>query len=257
MKIEQWIEDRNKVAISGNYEDYKNAVETNDCTKLIAALGKVRQNTPALMYGDYKELELQTQHFAYARMLDGKYVITTVNNGNNEVSLNLEAGGSSEFVGALSGERVAVNGGRIQVRVPANYGEIWIPAELYNESCAPIKTVAIEKTVEVKKEEAVEVKAVEANAPEQTANAQDAETVQKEEANAQETVSPAEEKAVKATEKVVVDWSKSYEDMTVEELQEAILEKMRKNGPVTDYMMGTVKDNTHKGSLVNWVRSFN
>lgn len=23
MKIEQWIEDRNKVAISGNYEDYK------------------------------------------------------------------------------------------------------------------------------------------------------------------------------------------------------------------------------------------
>jgi hypothetical protein len=50
--------------------------------------------------------------------------------------------------------------------------------------------------------------------------------------------------------------NKAYEDMTVEELQEAILEKMRKNGPVTDYMLGTVRDNTHKGSLINWVKSF-
>ena len=39
--------------------------------------------------------------------------------------------------------------------------------------------------------------------------------------------------------------------------QEAILEKKRKNGPVTDYMLGTVRENTHIGSLLNWVRSFN
>ena len=58
------------------------------------------------------------------------------------------------------------------------------------------------------------------------------------------------------TEKVTVDWNKSYEDMTIEELQEVILEKMRKNGPVTDYMLGTVRENTHKGSLINWARSF-
>ena len=58
------------------------------------------------------------------------------------------------------------------------------------------------------------------------------------------------------TEKVTVDWNKSYEDMTVEELQEVILEKMRKNGPVTDHMLGTVRENTHKGSLINWAKSF-
>ena len=39
-------------------------------------------------------------------------------------------------------------------------------------------------------------------------------------------------------------------------LKEAILEKMRKNGPVTDYMLGTVRENTHKGSLINWAKSF-
>ena len=173
--------------------------------------------------------------------------------------MNVEAGGSAEFVGALSGERVSVNGGRIQVRVPANYGEIWIPAEIYNESCAPIKTVAIEK-VEVKEEQksdvsvkAEEVASVQQEEAKETATAQNEEV--KEETSAQKEVVAVD--ADKKTEKVVVDWSKSYEDMTVEELQEAILEKMRKNGPVTDYMMGTVRDNTHKGSLVNWVRSFN
>lgn len=200
-----------------NYEDYKNSMETNPCTKLIAALGKIRQNTPTLMFGDYKELELQTAHFAYARVLDGKYVITTVNNGDNDVSMNLEAGCSAEYVGALTGERVAVNGGRIQVRVLANFGEIWIPSELCNESFAPIKTVKIEKAAEP---ESVKVK---------------------------------EEKK---PEKVDVDWNKSYEDMSVEELQETILEKMRRNGPVTDYMIGTVRENTHHCSLVTWVRSF-
>lgn len=59
-----------------------------------------------------------------------------------------------------------------------------------------------------------------------------------------------------APEEVVIDWSKSYEEMTVAELQEAILEKMRGNGPVTDYMLKTVRENTHHGSLVNWVKSF-
>lgn len=59
------------------------------------------------------------------------------------------------------------------------------------------------------------------------------------------------------TEKACLNLNKPYEEMSVEELQEAILEKMRKNGPVTDYMLSTVRENTHLGSLLNWVRSFN
>ena len=54
------------------------AAEKNACTKLIAALGKIRQNTPALCYGEYKELLLQTTHFAYARILDGKSLAATM-----------------------------------------------------------------------------------------------------------------------------------------------------------------------------------
>ena len=241
-----------------NYEDYKDAVKTNPCTKLIAALGKIRQNTPALMYGDYKELELQTTHFAYARVLDGKTVITAVNNADNDAFMNLQAGNSAEYIGALTGEKVSVNGGRIQVKVPANFGEIWIPAEMYSDSFAPIKTVEIKKAP--KPETKVEPVKVEEPKPEQKA-----ETVKAVEVPKQEEPKPVEQPKVepvkvqeeKKPEKVVVDWNKPYEDMTIEELQEAILEKMRRNGPVTEYMLGTVRENTHHGSLVTWVRSFN
>ena len=197
-----------------NYDDYKDAVHTNPCTQLIATIGKLRQNIKALCYGDYKQLELQNTYFAYARILDGDYVITTVNNGDNEVYMNIEAGTerasdhsgkTPNYVGVLTGRRVSVNDGRIQVSVPANSGEVWIPEALMSEGLAPLKT---------------------------------------------------EESTESFTDSVVIDWFKSYEDMTVAELQEAILEKMRSNGPVTDYMLKTVRENTHHDSLVNWVKSF-
>ena len=230
-KKERFSDDSLRPAL--NYEDYKDAVKNNACTKLISALGRIHQNTKALCYGDYKELVLQTTHFAYARILEGKSVITTVNNADNEVVMTVQAGNSAEYIGALTGQKVSVNGGCIQVNVPANFGEIWIPKEWYNESFAPIQTVEIKKAPKPLKPEPVE--------------------------NVRWRIQPEPKKAEKdetKQEKVEVDWSKSYEDMTVEELQEAILEKMRKNGPVTEYMLGTVKENTHHGSLVSWVKSF-
>ena len=62
---------------------------------------------------------------------------------------------------------------------------------------------------------------------------------------------PASEKS-----QITVDWSKSPEDMTVEELQAGILAKMANNGPVTDQMKKTVYDNIWHDSLVNWLKSF-
>ena len=245
-----------------NYGDYKDAIETNPCTKLIATLGKIRHNTPALFYGDYKELLLQTTHFAYARILDGKAVITTVNNADNDVVMNLQASGCTEYVGALTGERISVNGGLIQVKVSANSGEIWIPAEMISESFEPISMSKIEKTsTPAEKAEAPKKDAPVTVEPVATEPAK-VEPVKTESAKTinepQETATVKEEPTVEAKpEKVTVDWNKAYEDMTIEELQEAILEKMRKNGPVTDYMLGTVRENTHKGSLISWVKSFN
>ncbi len=222
------------------YEDYKDAVETNPFTKLIAALGKIHRNTPALCYGSYKELLLQTTHYAFARILDGKSVITTVNNADNAVVMDVEAGNSTEYIGALTGEKVAVNGGRIQVRVSPNSGEIWLPTEMADARFTPIRTAEIEK----------------APAPVRVAQ-----PPKKEEPKATEPAKAVElpeekPKAEAKPEQATVDRNKPYEAMSVEELQEAILEKMRQNGPVTEYMLRTVRENTHQGSLITWVKSF-
>jgi hypothetical protein len=49
---------------------------------------------------------------------------------------------------------------------------------------------------------------------------------------------------------------KPYEHMTVPELRQAILDKMAKNGPVTDRMRQDVMENRWRDSLLTWVRSF-
>ena len=158
-------------------------------------------------------------------------MIITVNNADNDVTMNLPCTNVNEYVGALSGEKAAVNGGRIQVKVPANGGEIWLPGELRVEITTPIKPIEIKKAPEPVKSESEPAKAETEKTPEKV----------------------AEEKTA---ERAVVIPNKPYEEMTVEELQEVILGKMRKNGPVTEYMLGTVRENTHHGSLVTWAKSF-
>ncbi|MDO4501016.1 MAG: alpha-amylase family glycosyl hydrolase [Erysipelotrichaceae bacterium] len=50
--------------------------------------------------------------------------------------------------------------------------------------------------------------------------------------------------------------NKNYEDMSIEELQDAILAKMAKNGPITEGMLKSVRENVYHNSLINWVKSF-
>ena len=47
-----------------------------------------------------------------------------------------------------------------------------------------------------------------------------------------------------------------YEQMTVAQLQAAILQKMASNGPVTEQMRRSVAENVWQNSLINWVKSF-
>lgn len=219
-------------------------MKENVCTALVAALGKVRQSTPALSYGDYKELVLQTGHYAFARSYEGQTVIVTVNNQDGDVQMNLPAGDAAEYIGALSGQKVSVTGGRIDVTVKANSGEIWVPytgEETFEPVMKPIEKKEAPKP-EVKAEpvkEAKKVKAVEQ--VKETEEPQKTEEIQVQK---------------KTADQVTVDWNKPYEEMSIAELQEGILEKMRKNGPVTEQIKRDVAQNTHQGSLINWIRSF-
>ena len=201
---------------------------------------------------------LTNRQYAFARDLDNVRVIVTVNNDDNAAGMNLPVGNTAAYIGALSGKRAEVQGGRINVTIPANSGEIWIPEEQMKGE-TPVPT-AIPKSVKpdvVKtKEEVADVAAEDSKDPDllkaeaainTTIASEDSETVKTD-------LTKEESKEAKAP--VKPDWSKSPEEMTVAELQAAILAKMAGNGPITDQMKKTVDDNIWHDSLVNWLKSF-
>ena len=241
-------------------DDYADATTKNPCTALIAALGKVRQGTPALSYGSYAELALTNRQFAFARDLEGMRVIVTVNNDDSDAEMNLPTGSAPEYVGALTGQKVSVQGGRIRVRVAANSGEIWLPAGEMPE----YKPVQIEAEMAAAKEE--EGDAAETEEKPLAENNTIAETApETEEAEvstdantdvSDDTTNSADASSISETEASTPNPNKTPEEMSVGELQAAILAKMAGNGPVDDQMKKTVYDNIWHDSLVNWLKSF-
>ena len=265
-----------------NIEDYKDSVKTNPCTALITALGKVRQAVPALSYGSYDELMLTNRQFAYARDLDGTRVIVSVNNDDAPAGMHLAAGNCTAYIGALSGEKVSVQDGRINITQPANSGEIWVP-EGTDLNVKPVKaqSVNVENTnsintnieassvdtekatdmvVEDTQSETTKAEDTKAAAPKaetaKTASENTAsETTAKEsESESIPNATASDDPADPST--ITMDWSKSPESMTVPELQAAILAKLAGNGPVDAQMKKTVVDNIWHDSLVNWLKSF-
>ena len=251
-----------------NLDNYADSTTKNPCTALIAALGKVRQGTPALSYGSYAELALTNRQFAFARDLDGMRVIVTVNNDDSDAEMNLPTGSAPEYVGALTGQKVSAQGGRIRVRVAANSGEIWLPAGDMPEY-KPVQTNVPETAAakenenaasEAEEEQAAENSTVTEAAPEkEVSNAENTDKASDNTANSADVPSTpeAESSNPQETETVTApNPHKTPEEMTVGELQAAILAKMAGNGPVDDQMKKTVYDNIWHDSLVNWLKSF-
>lgn len=246
--------------------DYADAATKTPCTALIAALGKVRQGTPALSYGSYAELALTNRQFAFARDLEGIRVIVTVNNDDSDAEMNLPTGSAPEYVGALTGQKVSAQSGRIRVRVAANSGEIWIPAgdmPEYKPVQTDVPETAAAKENEDAASEAEEEPAAENNtvteaAPEKEAsNAENPDNASDNTANSADVPSTPEAESSNLQETAAApNPHKTPEEMTVGELQAAILAKMAGNGPVDDQMKKTVYDNIWHDSLVNWLKSF-
>ncbi len=226
-------------------EDYKNALKDNTLTQLIAALGKVRKEVKALSYGGYTELLLTNRQYAFSRKLDAENVIITVNNDDNPAWINVPDDGIGTYVGALSGKTVNTENGRLNVEIGSCSGEIWLPVRDGETKYKPVKSNVI-KNIEKKQKE--QAKAEKAENTEKAVK----EKSEKKPAKGKK----ASEKDEKKADSVKIREGIPYEEMTIEELQAAILAKMANNGPVTDQMKQTVYENTHHGSLINWVKSF-
>lgn len=222
---------------------YQDAVENNLFTKLIAALGRVRQQTKALSYGDYRELMLTNRQYAFSRNCDGQSVIVTVNNDDNDFTMTLPAGNCATYIGALSGQTVAVNGGSICVTVKGNSGDIWVPATDEAKDKETYETVLDGTETLPETLSGASTSTSEAggknNSSSGTSSTTNAST-------ATDTSSPATDKTGDPT----------YQEGIIAGLQEAIIAIMEKNGPVTDQMRRDVYNNTHHDSLITWIKSF-
>ena len=173
-----------------------------------------------------------------------------VNNDDNGVDLELAAGNAGQYIGLLSGNKADVTNGSIHVNLKGNSGDIFVPVT------ADVKMEPVKLEVPDKKKEPVVME----------------ETIQNPEPKDiafREEISVAESKEPEPVENITDQLvrkdtymdchetqGKAYEDMTIVELQEAILYKMSKNGPITDQMYKTVEENVYPDSLVNWVKSF-
>ena len=194
-------------------------------------------------------------------------MIVTENNEDSDAEMNLPTGSAPEYVGALTGQKVSAQGGRIRVRVAANSGEIWLPAGDMPEY-KPVQ-VEVPETAAAKEEntasETEEKPADENGTVAETAQEAEASTAANTDKDSDDTANPSDVSSTPETEPsssqetaetVTPNPNKTPEEMTVGELQAAILAKMAGNGSVDDQMKKTVYDNIWHDSLVNWLKSF-
>lgn len=219
------------------FEAYKKQHEEVPFIRLIAALGKIRQANKALAYGDYKELYLTNRQYAFSRNYENTSVIVTVNCDDSEAQFSVPCREAS-YKGVLFGGNAQIKNGMLYATIRESSGEIWISdIEDNNISVHEIENLTAPEPSN--KSEAV------------------AENTQTEE----KTESPAE-KIPEAEKTDETDFTRisvpdiPYEEMSVAQLQAAVLAKLAKNGPVTEQMLKDVRENVYHNSLINWVKSF-
>ncbi len=117
--------------------DFSDAFESNPVTSLYAALGGLKADYPALTDGEFRELQLTTTQYAFARVKDGQALVTVLNNADNparlEFDLPVPAEGAEDLLADCVGSQpvqVRIEWGRVQVELPPNYGTILrLPAQ--------------------------------------------------------------------------------------------------------------------------------
>ncbi len=276
-----------------NLDDHKNDLKENPCTALVASLGRIhREWSDELVNGDYRQLCLTNQQFSYAR---GRLIVA-VNNADGEAYICVDAGEGAyvgllsgkryENAGGrlnirldgCSGDIFAPDDGRVKLEEPELDQKKSSKAEKADKAAEPAEKTAAGRSAGADKA----LKAAEKTAAGKTAGADKALKTAEKNSGSEKSAAkkPASGKAAAASGKVSDEKASTkavkasaaektgirledveipnipYDLMTVEQLQAVILEKMAKNGPVTDQMRKDVTDNIWHNSLVNWANSF-
>ena len=224
-------------------KEYCKDEENNPCTALIASLGRIHsQWKQDLVYGDYRQLVLTNQQYAFAR----GSLIVAVNNSDSEAWISVESGSHAGYVGLLSKRVLECSSGRLDISLPGCSGDIFAPVKEEERSSRDQD----ETSRDTEQSAAISITAA---APQSIT-----EPVKTEETSAGGTVGTRPESGQKnltPLENTEIP-DIPYDQMTVQQLQAVILSRLAQNGPVTDRMRRDVTDNIWHDSLVNWARSF-
>ncbi len=208
----------------------RNADTDNPYARLISKLAHLHGSCPDLVRGDYRPLHLTTGQFSFAR----GSVIVAVNNEDRDASFSVE--GSGVYKGILSGTEHTASDGRLQIELPPCQAEIFLPVSQEDSQAgtAPESRKAQDEPL--------------FDFSEKTSPSEDAE-------NGLGTAQESAEESTADQETDIPD-GLSYQEMSVEQLQAVILQKMSRNGQVTDQMRREVRQNIWRDSLINWANSF-
>ena len=236
------------------------------CHEMIRALCRIRNAVPCLSYGAYEQKLLTNRQYCFTRTSGEAVAAIAVNNDESPAGVNISLP-AGIYKAMFSGEEINASGGNIQYELKACSGEIFVR----NEGGAELDKVDITSKREInaggnlvdikqkenfeQRESKVDIKSQRAeNSPINNEKEEPRKHSVHENAVPEKKNNGSDESPEK-TEAAVIP-NKPYEEMTVQELQAAILQKMAKNGPVTDDMKRSVADNIWHDSLVNWVKSF-
>lgn len=109
--------------------DFADAIENNLVTALIAQLGKIHADYPELSLGEYKELTLTTRQYGFARIYNGKAVITALNNDDApaelRIPLPLNVQEAAPLLTGMGEMSYRVENGNLVVELPPNRGMVF------------------------------------------------------------------------------------------------------------------------------------
>ncbi|HEY9765524.1 MAG TPA: alpha-amylase family glycosyl hydrolase, partial [Chroococcales cyanobacterium] len=103
-----------------------------DLARAIARFSRIRRETPSLRQGDFKKILVRSEQFAFARQTEEETSLVLVNISKDPVRLELPLPGmKGSFRDRLNPEdSFLVEGGKLQLELPANWGRILVSRRL-------------------------------------------------------------------------------------------------------------------------------
>ncbi|HRF98490.1 MAG TPA: alpha-amylase family glycosyl hydrolase, partial [Aggregatilineales bacterium] len=95
-----------------------------DLAKAIHQFASVRANHPALRYGNYQQLYVAHEQFAFSRSIDNQMVIVAVNASDKPQTITLTGLPQARFIDQLNGQSFQSHAGKIDITLNPHWGSV-------------------------------------------------------------------------------------------------------------------------------------